>query len=68
MPDSGLIANKVSVYCGDVKTQNIDIKDKGIQEILMVSQDNMDTMIKNNEINDSLTLSAYYFIEVNNTL
>ena len=57
--DSGLIGSKACAYYVNVKCDNIFQPSEGITNIVYKTEEEMDNMIRNKEIDDGFTLSAY---------
>lgn len=56
--DSGLSSNKASVFYGTITPPKLEAEE-GIQELLSVSLQEMETLIREGAINDGFTLSAF---------
>ena len=57
-PDSGVQATVVSVYACEISDYDSSLHSEGIKEILEVSEEQVECMIKNGEITDGFTLAA----------
>lgn len=57
-PDSGVQAAVVSVYACEISDYDSSLHSEGIKEILAVSEEQLECMMKNGEITDGFTLAA----------
>uniref|UniRef100_UPI000E545306 NUDIX hydrolase n=3 Tax=Amedibacterium intestinale TaxID=2583452 RepID=UPI000E545306 len=57
--DSGIIGNKVTVVYVEIDSFSKGNMHEGIEEILLLNEEEMEKYIVNNKINDGFTLSAY---------
>lgn len=67
--DSGLAGNKVSVYIIELDsyTEDSTLVTEGIEKINAVTREELEILIKNGEISDGFTLSAYTLYTYNKT-
>lgn len=62
--DSGMNGNKVSVFWCEVSEPVLKEKYEGIERLKLVTEEEMEEMIANREIDDGFTLSAYCFYQM----
>jgi len=60
--DSGLLSNVVSIYSCDVEKPNIEVGNEGIENVSLLSEEELKKMIKEDKIDDGFTLSAYSYV------
>lgn len=60
--DSGLLGNKVDIYLCAISSYSQPESYEGITELIEVSEDELEQMIKENKISDGFTLSAYAYL------
>ncbi len=57
--DSGICGNKIDVYQCNVDYVNITIFNEGIEDVVLLEDEEMERWIKEGKINDGLTLAVY---------
>ena len=62
-PDSGLTGTKAYIYFAEIDNYEPHIFHEGIKEGFLVSENEIDEMIKANKINDGYTLSAWSLLK-----
>ncbi len=59
-PDSGLTSNVVDVYSCNLESYEMQDKHEGILDIILLTEDELKSWIKDNKIIDGFTISAFF--------
>ncbi len=58
-PDSGITSKEVTIFLVDIESSEANVGHEGIKDLLKVSLEDLEKMIKDKKINDGYTLGAY---------
>ena len=63
-PDAGMTPDRVEVYLVELDQIGYLQKEEGIQDVLLLSEKEMDAMIADDKLEDGITLSSYLYWKV----
>ncbi len=63
-PDSGLSSNIVEVFLCEINNFEIDKHHEGIEDIILLTKDEIKTWISTGKITDSFTISAFFLYTI----